>query len=69
MAKTAHYRFRYFCPIRNKKMETRYRLTEQEARERYGPEAERLDHTLEYRDMGGPNRESTSHLMSTPGRD
>ncbi|OWW18399.1 hypothetical protein [Noviherbaspirillum denitrificans] len=56
------YFVRYFDPVRKRKAVTRYKLTEADARARYG-EIELVEASREERRVGGdPRRNSAAHL-------
>ena len=63
------YLVRYFDPVRKRKAVTRYKLTEAEARARYG-EIELVAASREERTVGGdPRRLSAAHLHTgSPGK-
>lgn len=60
------YRYRYFDPIRGRRVVTRYVLSEADARQRYGPDAERIDSSLDVREVGDPRWLTAGHVQSSP---
>jgi len=49
--------------ITKKRRQTRYRMTEAEARERFGDDAVKVEHSLEVREVGGGH---TSDFQRSP---
>ena len=62
------YRYRYFDSVTRRKLVTRYVLSEADALKTLGPDAERLNDTLEVREVGDPSKLTGGHVQSSPGK-
>jgi len=68
MPKMDLFRFRYFDPIRGRRLVTRHVLSESDAKERYGADVERIDCSKEVRRIGDAGDLTAGHVQSSPAK-